>query len=478
MRRRIQTPPPVTPGARGDLLFSTRTRVHFVGIGGVGMSGIAEVLLNLGYPVSGSDLRFGPNAGRLAELGAIVFEGHAAEQVESADVVVISSAVPADNPELAAARKLHLPIIPRAEMLAELMRMKFAVAVAGSHGKTTTTSMTAVLLDHAGLDPTMVIGGRVASVGGSARLGKSEILVAEADESDRTFLRLLPVLAVVTGIDREHLDAYDGMDDLVESFLRFINMTPFYGAAILCLDDDNLRSLLPRVHRRFVTYGFRDGADISADEISIRESGSSYRLRIRGGVAGVVKIRQPGRTAVLNSLAAAAVGLEFGLGTRAIREGLAAFSGVERRFETRGEAAGVRFVDDYAHHPREIAATLEAARAAFPARTVAIFQPHRYSRVRDLHDEFCRAFGGADLLVITEIYPAGETPIPGVDGAGLAAGVRAAGHPDARFIARLDEVPARLAPDLRPGDVVLTLGAGTITELPDLLKEALRDPAA
>ncbi len=468
-------PAPQQHSAGSGLLFSNRTRVHFVGIGGVGMSGIAEVLLNLGYRVSGSDLKFGPNAERLAELGAIVFAGHSPEPVDSADVVVLSSAVPQDNPEVEAARRRRLPIIPRAEMLAELMRMKFAVAVAGSHGKTTATSMTAVLLDHAGLDPTVVIGGRVASIGGGARLGKSEILVAEADESDRTFLRLLPVLAVVTSIDREHLDAYDGMDDLLESFLRFINMTPFYGAAVLCLDDPNIRSLLPRVRRRFVTYGLEDGAEVSARDIEISESGSRYQLRIRGGMAGAVQLCQPGRTAVLNSLAAAAVGLEFGLGTLAIREGLEAFSGVERRFESRGAAAGVRFVDDYAHHPREIAATLEAARSAFGSRTVAVFQPHRYTRVRLLFDDFCGAFGAADLVVVTEIHPAGETPIPGVDGARLAEGIRQHGHPDVRFFSRLDEVPARLVPELRPGDVVLTLGAGTITELPDLLEEALLD---
>lgn len=465
-------------GAGGGLLFSKRTRVHFVGIGGVGMSGIAEVLLNLGYPVSGSDLRLGASVRRLAELGAIVFEGHAADQVENADVVVISSAVPADNPEVTAARERQLPIIPRAEMLAELMRMKFAVAVAGSHGKTTTTSMTSVLLDHAGLDPTTVIGGRVATIGGGARVGKSEILVAEADESDRTFLRLLPVLAVVTGIDREHLDAYEGMDDLLDSFLRFINMTPFYGGAIVCTDCDNVRSLLPRVRRRVITYGLSPDAEISAEGISISEDGTRYELRIRGGLAGAVHLKQPGRTAVLNSLAAAAVGLEFGLGTPAIRKGLEAFTGVERRFQMRGSVGGVRIVDDYAHHPSEIRETLEAARAAFGARTVAVFQPHRYSRVRDLHEEFCRAFGGADVVAVTDIYPAGEKPIPGVGGEELAGGIRSAGHPDVRFLGRLEDVAGRLAPELRAGDVVLTLGAGSITQLPDLLQEVLRERVA
>ena len=473
-----QAPGPLSSGGRRGLLFSTRTRVHFVGIGGIGMSGIAEVLLNLGYRVSGSDLRLGANARRLAELGAIVFEGHAAQQVDSADVVVVSSAVPPDNPEVAAARARQLPIIPRAEMLAELMRMKFAVAVAGSHGKTTTTSMTAGLLDHAGLDPTMVIGGRVAAIGGGARLGKSEILVAEADESDRTFLRLLPVLAVVTGIDREHLDAYDGMDDLVDSFLRFINMTPFYGGAIVCVDSEHVRSLLPRIRRRVTTYGLSPDAEISAEEISISGDGTRYELRIHGGLAGPVHLRQPGRTVVLNSLAAAAVGLELGLGTPAIRKGLEAFAGVERRFQLRGTAQGIRIVDDYAHHPTEILETLDAARAAFAGRTIAIFQPHRFSRVRSLFEEFCAAFGAADVVVVTDIYPAGETPIPGLDGKTLAEGIRNTGHPDARFIARLEEVASRLGPDLRAGDVVLTLGAGTITQLPDMLQEVLREPVA
>ena len=465
-------------GAGSGLLFSKRTRVHFVGIGGVGMSGIAEVLLNLGYPVSGSDLRLGASARRLAELGAIVFEGHAADQVDNADVVVISSAVPGDNPEVGAARERQLPIIPRAEMLAELMRMKFAVAVAGSHGKTTTTSMTSVLLDHAGLDPTTVIGGRVATIGGGARVGKSEILVAEADESDRTFLRLLPVLAVVTGIDREHLDAYEGMEDLLDSFLRFINMTPFYGGAIVCTDCENVRSLLPRVRRRVITYGLSPDAEISADGISISEDGTRYELRIRGGLAGAVELKQPGRTAVLNSLAAAAVGLEFGLGTPAIREGLEAFTGVERRFQMRGVVGGVRIVDDYAHHPSEIRETLEAARAAFGARTVAVFQPHRYSRVRDLHEAFSQAFDGADVVAVTDIYPAGEKAIPGVDGEGLARGIRDAGHPDVRYLGRLEAVASQLVPELRAGDVVVTLGAGSITQLPDLLQEVLRERVA
>ncbi len=460
--------------ARQGLLFPLRTRVHFVGIGGVGMSGIAEVLLNLGYPVSGSDLRFGPTARRLADLGALVFEGHAAEHVEGCDVVVVSSAVPDDNPEVLRARERHLPIIPRAEMLAELMRMKFAVAVAGSHGKTTTTTMISALLDHAGLDPTMVVGGRVAAIGSGVRLGKSEILVAEADESDRTFLRLLPVVAVVTGIDREHLDAYTDMGDLCDSFLQFVNMTPFYGAVVLCLDDGRLRELLPRIRRRVVTYGLGEEADVTATGIEITATGSRYRLQIRGGLAGEVRLCQPGVTAVVNSLAAAAVGLEFGVGGRDLAAGLSAYPGVDRRFQHRGSAAGVRVVDDYAHHPTEIRATLAAARAGGPARTVAIFQPHRYTRVEALHADFCEAFGDADLAAVTDIYPAGEAPLPGVDGESLAAGIRAAGHPDARYVGSLEAAAERIVPDLESGDLVLTLGAGSITTLPDRLLEALR----
>lgn len=462
------------PRSGSELLFSNRIRVHFVGIGGVGMNGIAEVLLSLGYPVTGSDLQVGESARRLSERGAVVFEGHAARHLGRADVVVASSAVGADNPEVEEARRRGLPIIPRAEMLAELMRMKFAVAVAGSHGKTTTTSMTAVLLDHAGLDPTVVIGGRVAAIGGGARVGDSDILVAEADESDRTFLDLMPVVAVVTGIDREHLDAYSGMDDLRESFLHFVNMTPFYGFSVLCLDDPNVRALLPRVRRRTVTYGLTGEADISATEIEIGPDGSRYRLRLRGGDAGEVRLQKPGRTSVLNSLAAAAVGLEFGVGTREVREGLAAFAGVDRRFQLRGEARGVRVVDDYAHHPSEIRATLEAAGDAWSAPTTAVFQPHRYSRVRDLLEEFGGAFAAADRVVVSDIYAAGEAPIPGVTGERLAEAVRAAGHPAVEFIGPLEDIPPQIAPRLEPGEVVLTLGAGSVTRLPDLLLEALR----
>ncbi len=462
--------------ARG-LLFSQRTRVHFVGIGGVGMSGIAEVLLSLGYRVTGSDLRFGPTAHRLADLGAIVFEGHDRKHVEQADVVVTSSAIGAGNPEVSAAAELLLPIIPRAEMLAELMRMKFAIAVAGSHGKTTTTSMTAALLEHAGLDPTVVIGGRVARLGGGVRLGESDILVAEADESDRTFLRLLPVVAAITGIDREHLDAYADMDDLRESFLAFANKVPFYGCVVLSADDEDLRTLIPRVQRRFVTYGLSPDADISAGEIVSDADGARFQLRIRGGAAGPVSLCRPGLVAVRNALAAAAIGLQLGIPARSVRRGLEAFTGVDRRFELRAHVNGIRIVDDYAHHPNEIRATLEAAREAYGARILAVFEPHRYSRVRDLADDFAGAFGDADAVVVTEVHAAGESPIPGVSGAALAESIRKAGHPDARHFRTHGEIAEHLASRARSGDVVLTLGAGNVTRLPDLLKEKLGAPA-
>ncbi len=461
------------PGEPRGLLFSQRTRVHFVGIGGVGMSGLAEVLLSLGYRVTGSDIRFGESAHRLADLGAVVFEGHAAKHVRDADVVVVSSAIGAANPEVAAAAERQLPIIPRAEMLAELMRMKFAIAVAGSHGKTTTTSMIAALLEHAGLDPTVVIGGRVARLGGGARLGDSEILVAEADESDRSFLGLLPVVAAITGIDREHLDAYADMDDLRESFLQFANKVPFYGCVALSADDPNLAALLPRVRRRFVLYGLSPEADISASEIESDANGARFQLRIRGGAAGPVTLCRPGLVTVRNALAAAAIGLELGIPARSVRKGLEAFSGVDRRFDLRAVAAGVRIVDDYAHHPNEIRATLEAAKSAYATRTIAVFEPHRYSRARDLAQDFARAFDQADAVVVTEVHPAGEDPIPGIDGAGLARGIREAGHADVRHFRTHEEIVAHLASRARPGDVVLTLGAGSITRLPDLLKERL-----
>jgi UDP-N-acetylmuramate--alanine ligase len=447
--------------------------VHFVGVGGIGMSGIAEVLLNLGYPVSGSDLKKTATTERLAKLGGNVFAGHEVEHVRDADVVVISSAVHDDNPEVVEAMRRKVPIIPRAEMLAELMRLKYGIAVAGSHGKTTTTSMIAVLLDRAGLDPTMVIGGRIAALGGNAKLGSSDLMVVEADESDRSFLQLSPVLAVVTGIDREHMEAYRDMDDLENAFVEFVNKVPFYGAAVLCLDEERVQDILPRVRRRHVTYGFSAHAEISADEVRLEGVGSRFRLKLGGEPAGDVQLRTPGRVSVLNSLAAIGVGRELGLSIDEIRSGLEAFSGVERRFQVKADAGGVIVVDDYGHHPTEIRATLATAKDAFGRRTVVVFQPHRYSRVSALFEDFCRSFHQADVLVVTEIYPAGESPIAGVSGEKLAEGIEKHGHRQVRFVAELADVPGSLDGELEEGDLVITLGAGSVTALSDKLAEVV-----
>ncbi len=458
-------------------LFSKKTRVHFVGVGGIGMSGIAEVLLNLGYAVSGSDLKRTSTTEGLSAKGARIREGHEVAHVRDADVVVISSAVKSDNPEVVEAFRLGVPIIPRAEMLAELMRLKYGIAVAGSHGKTTTTSMIAVLLDHAGLDPTMVVGGRMKALGGNAKLGSSDLMVAEADESDRSFLQLSPVIAVVTGIDREHMEAYRDFDDLTSAFVEFINKVPFYGASILCLDEEGVQDLLPRVRRRHVSYGFSSQADVSADNIRLDGTGSTYDLKLDGESAGNVHLNSPGRVNVLNSLAAVSVGRELGLELDTIRAGLEAFSGVDRRFQVKADAAGILVVDDYGHHPTEIRATLATAKEAFGRRTVVVFQPHRYSRVFSLFDDFCHAFHQADLLIVTDIYPAGEPPMAGVSGERLAEGIKEKGHRRVRFVAEIDDVPAALESDLQEGDLVITLGAGSVTTLADKLAEVVDERA-
>ncbi len=454
-------------------LFSSKTRIHFVGIGGIGMSGIAEVLVNLGYRVSGSDLRSTAVTRRLESLGTKIYEGHREEQVGEADVVVISSAVRPENPEIEGARKLQVPIIPRAEMLAELMRLKYGIAVAGSHGKTSTTSMIAVMLDRAGLDPTMVIGGRLRILGSNAKLGHSDFMVVEADESDRSFLHLSPVVAVVTGIDREHLEAYRDLDDLEDTFVDFVNKVPFYGASVVCLDEERIQDLLPRIKRRYVTYGFSTQADVSAADVVLDGMRSSYKLKVKGESAGEVELEVPGRVSVLNSLAAVGVAIELGISMEQILTGLAAYSGVDRRFQVKGDVGGVLVVDDYGHHPTEIRATLATAKEAFGRRTVVVFQPHRYSRVRALFDEFCRAFHQADLLLVTEIYPAGEDPVAGVSGKNLADGIKEHGHRDVRFVEDVDGVPTVLVDELVEGDLVLTLGAGSVTALSDRIVEMI-----
>ncbi|HET6900309.1 MAG TPA: UDP-N-acetylmuramate--L-alanine ligase [Vicinamibacteria bacterium] len=453
-------------------MFGNIRHIHFVGIGGSGMSGIAEVLLNLGYVVSGSDQKKSPVTERLAAQGARTFEGHAAAHVEGAHVVVISTAVRPTNPEVVEARRLGIPVIPRAEMLAELMRLKYGVAVAGSHGKTTTTSMVAMILDKGGLDPTVVVGGRLGVLGSGARLGRGDFMVAEADESDRSFLKLSPTIAIVTNIDREHLDTYKDLADVQEAFLGFLNKVPFYGAGVVCLDDGPVQDILPRVERRVVTYGLSPQAQVSARDVQLKPMSSTYLAVLEGAPLGKVELAVPGAHNVLNSLAAVAVGLELAVSFESIRQGLAAFTGVDRRFQIRGDAGGILVVDDYGHHPTEIRATLETLRGrAGSRRTVVLFQPHRYTRTQHLWDEFCRAFHLADVLLLADIYPAGEEPVAGVTSEALAEAITRRGHRQVLYAGDLKKAADRLAQEVKDGDVVLTLGAGSVwTAGDELLK--------
>jgi UDP-N-acetylmuramate--alanine ligase len=447
-------------------MFRKIQHIHLVGIGGAGMSGIAEVLLTLGYKVTGSDLQESDTTRRLEELGGRIFIGHHESNVGQAQVVVISSAVSASNPEVVAARAKVIPVIPRAEMLAELMRLKHGVAIAGAHGKTTTTSMVASVLAQAGLDPTIVIGGKVNALGSHARLGRGDLLVAEADESDGSFLKLSPTIVAVTNIDREHLDHYGTMQRLEEAFLEFINRVPFYGLAVLCLDDPRIRSLLPRVLKRYHTYGLEvqpegPSPDYRATDIVLKKGETDFRAFHRERNLGPFRLSIPGRHNVANALAAIAIGLELDVPIDLVRRGLAVFTGVERRFQVRGEKNGIMVVDDYGHHPTEIRATLSAAKG-WGQRVIVLFQPHRYSRTRDLIDEFAKAFGDADILFMTEIYAASEPPIPGVTGARLAQAVKAAGHRTVTYVEHKQDLAATVLPMVRPGDLVLTLGAGDI----------------
>ena len=442
--------------------------VHFVGVGGIGMCGLAELLHTQGYRVSGSDLREGPTLERLRSLGIEVAIGHAAENLGSVDVVVYSSAVPPHNPELREAERRAIPVIPRAEMLAESMRLKEGIAVAGSHGKTTTTSLVAHVLSSAGLDPTAVIGGRVFApdtAPSTTRLGAGDLLVAEADESDGSFLRLAPVVAVVTNIDPEHLDHYGSYEALQDAFASFANRVPFWGLSVLCLDHPGVQAIVPRMTRRTATYGFASQADWVASAVRIEPPGTRFEVRHRSERQGEVRLRLPGRHNVLNALATLAVADELGVPFATAAAALAGFLGIERRFETTGERAGVRVVDDYGHHPAEIRATLAAARETHAGRVVVAFQPHRYTRTRDLWNEFVTAFNDADVLVLTDIYPAGEAKIPGIEAAPLADAIRAHGHHDVRFAANLEDVLAELVATARPGDLVVTLGAGSISQV-------------
>ena len=448
-----------------------------MGIGGIGMSGIAEVLLNLGFAVSGSDLKATPVTDRLSKLGARVFEGHAASHLGDAQVVVVSSVIPPENPEVQEAQRRQIPVIPRAEMLAELMRLKFCVAVAGAHGKTTVTSMIAVMLTQAGLDPTAVIGGRLDVFASSARLGQGELMVVEADESDRSFLYLLPSIAVVTNIDREHLDHYRDLNEITSAFLSFVNKVPFYGAVVACADapwGERFRELLPQLRRRVVTYGLDLGADVQGSALRLQPRGSNFEVEARTKPLGSFNIRVPGRHNVQNALAAVAVGLELGLSAEQIRQGLERFHGADRRFQIKAEFEGITIVDDYGHHPTEIRATLEAARLWGAKRVIAIFQPHRYTRTMFLMDDFAQSFQAADQVYVLDIYPASEKPIPGVTSPRLVERMAELGFPRARYAPSEQAVIQGVLEDLRSGDLILTVGAGSVGRLGDALAEAIR----
>lgn len=453
-------------------------KVHFVGIGGIGMSGIAEVLLNLGFSVSGSDVKLSPVTERLALLGARVHEGHAAGNVWNAQVVVTSSAVSSDNPEVLEARRLDIPVIPRAEMLAELMRMKFSVAVAGAHGKTTTTSMIAFMLARAGLDPTAVIGGRLDAFGSSARLGKGELMVVEADESDRSFLHLLPSIAVVTNIDREHLEHYRDLDEIAAAFVDFMNRVPFYGAVIACADQpwrERFDLIRPQLQRRVCTYGIEPGADVRASSVEVSPSGSEFEIVVKERVLTGVHLAVPGRHNVQNALAAVAVGVELDLTAEEIRVGLEHFRGADRRFQIKAQIDGITIVDDYGHHPTEIRATLAAARDWGAGRMWVVFQPHRYTRTKFLMDDFARAFDGAERVYVLDIYPASEPPIPGVTSERLVARMRELGLNSARYVSSQDPLQDELLRELKPGDMVMTIGAGNVWRIGEALAQKLSE---
>jgi UDP-N-acetylmuramate--alanine ligase len=447
-------------------MFKRYQQIHLIGIGGSGMSGIAEILLNLGYRVTGSDVRRTDVVERLEHLGAKVFIGHDGANVDGSHVVVYSSAVSRDNVEVRVARERQIPVIPRAEMLAELMRLKYGIAVAGTHGKTTTTSLVGAVLAEGRYDPTVIVGGRVTSLGGNARMGQGEFLVAEADESDGSFLKLDPTIAVVTTIDAEHLDHYGNLELIMEAFTTFVSKVPFYGAAVLCLDEPNIQRLIPRVEKRIITYGIDAAADLVARHVQLSGMASRFEVFQRGVRLGECTLQIPGRHNVLNALAAVAVGLDLEIPFVTIQKALAAFAGVQRRFQVRGVVAGVTVVDDYGHHPAEIRATLAAAKAGFDARVITVFQPHRFTRTKHLRAEFLTAFNQADAVVVMDIYAAGETPIPGVTAADLAEGIRAHGH---RHVVYLGSDRARIVEHLReivrPGDIVLTQGAGDVSQL-------------
>jgi len=454
-------------------MFAPSQRVHFIGIGGIGMSGIAEILLTMGYAVSGSDLRGSATTERLERLGATVYTGHAAGNAAASDVVVTSSAVAKDNPEVLEARARKIPVIQRAEMLAELMRLKYGIAIAGMHGKTTTTSMVAAVLAGGGLDPTVVVGGRVDAMGSNARLGKSQYLVAEADESDRSFLHLSPILAVVTNLDREHMDTYADMADVERVFLEFMDRVPFYGAVTACVDNPLLRAVLPKVTRKVYTYGESADADFRLRVLPSVDGVSTFEVNTRGLLLGPFKLHKPGRHNLLNATAAVAIGVQLGIPPEKIAEGLATFRGVDRRFQVKGVERDVTVVDDYGHHPTEIRATLQAARECGYGRVLVLFQPHRFTRTRDLMEDFAGAFGDADSVQVLDIYAASEKPIEGVTGEALTVRVREVSGKLVSYAGSMEEAVARLVADARAGDVIMTMGAGNVSAAGGMLLEGL-----
>ncbi len=445
--------------------------IHMIGIGGTGMNGIAEVLLNLGYTVSGSDIGRNEATRRLKRLGAKISYGHAAEKVRGADVVVISSAIKEKNVEVEEARRLKIPVIPRAEMLAELMRLKNGIAVAGSHGKTSVTSMVAQVLEEAGLDPTIIVGGRLNTIGAHAKLGEGEYIVAEADESDRSFLFLSPYIAVLTNLDEEHLDQYETVEEIKRTFVNFANKVPFYCPVILCLDDPNLQSLIPQLERRIITYGFSAQADVFSRNPQFHEFTSTSTLYRGGKDIGTLNLNVPGKHNIYNAMAAVAVGIDLDIPVSTILAALEKYSGIGRRFELKKMVSGMAIIEDYAHHPTEIKATLEAAKQGWASRTIAIFQPHRYSRLSRLMGKFATAFNQADILYLTEIYPAGETPIKGVTGKALYEEVREFGHKNVVFEKNQEKIPELVEKEAKPGDMIFVLGAGNISQIiPRIIK--------
>jgi UDP-N-acetylmuramate--alanine ligase len=457
-------------------MYLKKYHIHFVGIGGIGMSGIAELLLNLGYTVSGSDLKSTDIIRRLKGFGGKIFKGHMEDQIAGADVVVTSSAVSADNPEVVAAEKASIPVIPRAEMLAELMRLKYSVAIAGAHGKTSTTSIVAAVMEKGGLDPTVVIGGKLKSIGSNARLGQGEYIVAEADESDGSFLKMSPTIAVVTNIDREHLDFYTDLDAIKNAFLSFIERIPFYGLAILCLDNESLQDLIPKIKRRLTTYGMSIQADFQAKEVVLDGFKSMFSIHHFERNLGKVVLNLPGIHNVYNALAGVVVGMELGIPFDQIRQGLETVEGVQRRLEIKGEARGVIVVDDYGHHPTEIKLTLQTVKEIWPGRRIVVaFQPHRYTRINALFDDFARAFYQSDVLVVLPIYSAGEKSIEGIDGHRLCEAIRAHGHREVVFSEGFEAI-LYLQENLKKGDILLTLGAGDVWKVgEEVLKKMKSD---